>query len=202
MLVAILLVLRASIPRTQPELSRYGVGILVVPKKLCPGCNTEKPANIKYFIRSPKYEDNLKPLCIVCSREVDLAKNRIAQRLRRKSNKDADHRSVNLRKLFDPKRHFLNMVRGRARSQKIPFNLTYETMPEIPEVCPVFGFPLKLDVTQSKLQPDSATIDRIEPSKGYTQGNVEFISWRANFLKRDGTLEEFEKLVAHMRKSM
>lgn len=54
-----------------------GVGILVVPKKLCPGCNTEKSANIKYFIRSPRYEDNLKPLCIVCSREVDLVSDEV-----------------------------------------------------------------------------------------------------------------------------
>jgi hypothetical protein len=38
------------------------------------------------------------------------------------------------------------------------------------------------------------------PSLGYVRGNVEVISWRANSLKRDGTLDEMEKLVMWMRK--
>jgi len=41
---------------------------------------------------------------------------------------------------------------------------------------------------------------RTRATKGYEPGNIEFISWRANYLKRNGTLEELEQLVAHMRK--
>lgn len=173
----------------------------MVPNKLCPGCNTEKPANIKYFIRSPRYEDNLKPLCIVCTKREESAKNRPRMKLYHLKNKDAQALKANLSKLFDPKRYFLNMARSRAIALSLDFNLTYETMPEIPITCPVFGFPLEMGVSKGSLQPNSVTLDRIKPTLGYTQSNVQFISWRANELKRNGTLEEFEQLVVHMRKS-
>jgi len=173
----------------------------VVPKKLCPGCNTEKPANIRYFIRSPRYEDNLKPLCIVCAKGVESAKNRPRMKAYHLKNKGAHVLKVNISKLFDPKRYFLNLVRNRAKAVNLDFNLTYETMPEVPTICPVFGFPLEMGVSKGRPQPNSVTLDRIKPAKGYVQGNVQFISWRANELKRNGTLEEFEQLVAHMRKS-
>ena len=172
----------------------------MVPKKLCPGCNTEKPANIKYFIRSPRYEDNLKPLCIECIKRETSAKNRPRMKAYREANKEELKQKGELSKLFDPKRYFLNTARNRAKAFGLAFNLTYETMPEIPDRCPVFGFPLKLGVSRGRLYPNSVTLDRIEPDKGYTQGNVQFLSWRANELKRNGTLEEFEQLVAFWRK--
>jgi len=171
----------------------------VVPKKLCPGCETEKPANIKYFIRSPRYEDNLKPLCIECTKQEESAKNRPRHKAYYAANKEEYQRKSDLSKLFNPKQYFLNIARSRAKALGLAFNLTYETMPEIPDRCPVFGFPLELGVTRGRIQPNSVTLDRIEPAKGYTQGNVQFLSWRANELKRNGTLEEFEQLVAFWR---
>lgn len=62
----------------------------------------------------------------------------------------------------------------------------------------MFGFPLEL--TLSGHSPRAPSLDRIDTTKGYEPGNIEFISWRANYLKRNGTLEEFELIVAHMRK--
>jgi hypothetical protein len=45
-------------------------------------------------------------------------------------------------------------------------------------------------------------IDRIDTSKGYLKDNIKVISWRANRLKSDGTLEELEKIVNYMRKEL
>lgn len=45
----------------------------------------------------------------------------------------------------------------------------------------------------------AASIDRFDNSKGYTVDNCWWISDRANRLKRDGTLYEFQLLVRAMR---
>lgn len=71
-------------------------------------------------------------------------------------------------------------------------------MGEIPEVCPVLGIPLKINVG-SGLHPDSVSVDRIDPTKGYIKGNVRLISARANHLKSNATTEELEKILADAR---
>lgn len=40
-----------------------------------------------------------------------------------------------------------------------------------------------------------ATLDKIDPSKGYTVGNVQIISSRANTIKNDASLEELKTIV-------
>lgn len=164
----------------------------MVPKKLCPGCETEKPANIKYFIRSPRYDDNLKPLCIECTKLEESAKNRPRMK-QYHATKGRERNQAN------PKPYFYRAAKWSAKKRGIPFSITLDDMPEIPTHCPVFGFPLELTLTGNS--PRAPSLDRIDTTKGYEPGNIEFISWRANYLKRNGTLEEFEMLVAHMRKS-
>lgn len=42
---------------------------------------------------------------------------------------------------------------------------------------------------------NAPSIDRFDNNKGYEKGNVAVISWRANNLKRDATLDELQKVV-------
>ncbi len=42
------------------------------------------------------------------------------------------------------------------------------------------------------------TLDRIIPSRGYVRGNIAVISFRANFLKRDATLDELRKIIRYI----
>jgi hypothetical protein len=67
----------------------------------------------------------------------------------------------------------------------------------IPTHCPVLGIALKHN-TARRLD-NSPSIDRIDSSKGYTKDNVRVISWRANKLKNNGTLEELEAVVRYMK---
>ena len=44
----------------------------------------------------------------------------------------------------------------------------------------------------------SPSLDRIDNTKGYIKGNVKVISWRANAIKKDATLEELKALVNYL----
>lgn len=65
--------------------------------------------------------------------------------------------------------------------------------------CPVFGTVFPVGPHGRGLVPESPSLDRLDPNKGYVVGNVALISHRANSMKRDATLAELEKLVAWMR---
>lgn len=71
---------------------------------------------------------------------------------------------------------------------------------EFPTVCPVLG--IELDYWTSSRQDNSISFDRIDNSKGYVSGNVIIMSWRANRIKNDGTVEEHKKIYEFMKKHL
>ena len=72
---------------------------------------------------------------------------------------------------------------------------------KIPSHCPVLGIELRprlgLGVPNCRELTHSPSIDRIDNNKGYTPDNICVISTRANHLKSNGTIEEFEKIVSY-----
>lgn len=66
----------------------------------------------------------------------------------------------------------------------------------IPLVCPVLGIPLR--VNHSVTGPNSPSVDRINPSGGYTKGNVTIISLKANTIKSNATIAEVRQVLAYM----
>jgi len=96
-------------------------------------------------------------------------------------------------------------AKQRAADQGVPFTIAHEDI-VIPESCPVLGIRLEHATaeTQSRkgmggFHDASPTLDKIIPELGYVPGNIAVISWRANRLKGDGTLEEIEAVAAWMR---
>ena len=63
--------------------------------------------------------------------------------------------------------------------------------------CPVLGVELMFGGTGS-IKDNSASIDRFDTTKGYVQGNVWIISYKANRMKSDATVEELEKVYDYM----
>lgn len=70
------------------------------------------------------------------------------------------------------------------------FNLTVEDI-VIPKTCPVLGITLEMNSVRSDTSP---TLDRIDNDKGYEKDNVIVVSWRANRLKADATVDEMKML--------
>lgn len=99
-----------------------------------------------------------------------------------------------------------------------PSNITIHDLPIIPEFCPVFPW-IKLNIGRiltfrrtayrhhsspkmhfSKGNGGVISLDRIIPELGYSAGNVEWVSVRANICKRDATPEELVALGEHGKK--
>ena len=93
------------------------------------------------------------------------------------------------------RRHLLAIAKCRANKLGREFELTLEDI-VVPEVCPLLGIKLEWGVGKGRHRLDATpSVDRILPDKGYTKENVWIISWRANMLKNNATLEELKRLV-------
>lgn len=88
------------------------------------------------------------------------------------------------------------VAKARARAQGLPFNLEPEDI-VFPDTCPILGIPLFF--TDGGRTDNTPSLDKLKPELGYVKGNVCVISWRANRLKCDGSLEEFENIVKYLK---
>jgi hypothetical protein len=86
-------------------------------------------------------------------------------------------------------------AKKRAEKKGWIFNITIEDI-KIPKVCPLLGLTLDCGARGK----NSPSLDRKDSAKGYTKDNVWVISWRANDLKRDATLNEMSTLLKNWRK--
>lgn len=97
-------------------------------------------------------------------------------------------------------KHTLSQAKRRALKDGRDFDITIEDLLPLPEVCPVLGIQINYSGTQSKgFVDNSPSIDRIDSSKGYIKGNVQIISWRANRVKSDASVEELEAVIKYMK---
>lgn len=93
----------------------------------------------------------------------------------------------------------LRSAKQRAKTKGLEFNIDVTDI-ELPEVCPLLGIPLFSSYREEgKTIDHSFSIDRINPNKGYIKGNVWVISYKANRIKNDASLEELELLVKNLK---
>lgn len=151
-------------------------------KGWCGKCQSIK--EIKDFnIRS----NGTKRSCRECERDYN-----------RKNYPKNKERTKNWYKINPEKRLFLS-AKQRAETSKLDFNIELSDI-IIPEFCPVLG--IKLDkYRENNNKNNSPSLDKIDPSKGYIKGNICVISWRANWLKNNGSKEEFEAIFNYINKS-
>ncbi len=111
------------------------------------------------------------------------------------NNKDKVKAVVsNWRKNAPWEKRQLLQIRQRSRQNGIEFDITIEDLLAIKvDVCPALGLTLNYSNTGKRL-PETATVDRVDCSKGYTKSNIMILSWRANNLKRDASPDELKRL--------
>jgi hypothetical protein len=93
-------------------------------------------------------------------------------------------------------------ARKRAADRGLKFTITHDDI-HIPEFCPILGIRLehaKADQQSRKgeggFHDSSPTLDRLIPELGYTKENCWVISWRANRIKGDASIDELRQLVS------
>lgn len=94
---------------------------------------------------------------------------------------------------------WLYNISVRARKKGIPFQLALNDL-HIPTHCPILDIPLVRH--GPGLFDDMPSIDRVIPELGYVPNNVNIISWKANRLKNNATLEEVKKILKYMQKNL
>jgi hypothetical protein len=112
-----------------------------------------------------------------------------------KENKERIIELKKERELENPQKLMFIRVKTRAKRRGIPFNLELSDI-VIPDKCPIFNIPFVF----GKKSPHNASLDRIDPSKGYVKGNVIVISYRANSIKNDATPDELRQVADYVDK--
>jgi hypothetical protein len=85
----------------------------------------------------------------------------------------------------------LNAAKTRANKLGLEFNLELSDI-VIPETCPIMNTLFIRGTHQA------ASLDRVDPMKGYIKGNVQVISRIANTIKNCGTAEQHRKIADYM----
>lgn len=145
---------------------------------------------IKEYNRLSKQRSRLKPE--IQEKEKQYRLNNKIQESKRSKKHQQEH----------PDMVMLRQAKYRAKKKGLEFNLTLDDILPIPEYCPILGVKLErafgkdLNIFTNITSP---SLDRIGNTKGYTKDNVCVISMRANYMKRDMSFEEIEKLYFWMK---
>ncbi|QGH74861.1 hypothetical protein MAL1_00115 [Bacteriophage DSS3_MAL1] len=134
--------------------------------KTCPACGVEKLGKA-FGYRMHDGRVYLKSWCMECAADL------------------------NQKRREDPAVRLYEGAKARAKKYGIEFTISKKDV-KVPEVCPVFGVPLL--IAGGTRTDNSPTLDRIDPTCGYTPSNVHVISWRANRLKSNMSAAELEAL--------
>jgi len=97
----------------------------------------------------------------------------------------------------DWRSEMLYSARERAKDRGLDFSITLDDI-VIPERCPVLGMLLRHGLKDGR--NNSPSLDRLDPKKGYTRSNVRVISYRANTIKTNASLDELERVAAWLRR--
>lgn len=128
-------------------------------------------------------------------RRRSLAKASAKEWRKRNPEKVAAQRARHIKR--HPKYTLWKGARDRARKNYLNFTIV-EADITIPRFCPWLG--IKLARPAGPRKDDSPSLDRIDNVQGYTLGNIEVISWRANRLKGDANLQEIIRMGRRARR--
>lgn len=148
-------------------------GILV--KRECCTCKNMLPLN--KFNKNPSHGDGYNNVCRDCAKS--------------KWKETVDDKRV---------MYLLQRLKSKSKQIGVPFNLDPGDI-TVPDTCPVLGIPLRFGKQGDEpgWRDNSPSVDRIIPSVGYVKGNVIVISYRANRIKNDATIEELDKVATFFK---
>jgi hypothetical protein len=106
-------------------------------------------------------------------------------------------------KIKNPERYIHSRAKRRAKNKNFKFNIEISDI-NIPNMCPILDIPIFKVRTQGKKAgptSNSASLDRIDNTKGYIKGNIQVVSHQANTMKGNATPEELIKFAKWILKT-
>jgi hypothetical protein len=101
--------------------------------------------------------------------------------------------------VYEKMKRMLQGAEKRSLIRQCDFNLDLEYMVTLyVEICPILGIDICWNNCGSVVH-GSPSLDRVDNQKGYVKGNVQVISHRANTLKKDYLLVEWEIMSKYMQ---
>lgn len=184
----------------------------------CPLCKEKKPRTVRFWDKPyPKCKPRNPGVCKACRME------------RVRKWKDVNNKAMliknrrwyyevyrpKMRKIIDEKRrtephkylaeNICHGIRQRARRQSLSIDpevnehLVEQLIKQQPN-CQCCGVAYDIDSKREGIAlRTSPSIDRFDPSQGYTLDNIELICFHCNNLKRHGSLRDFERIVRWMK---
>lgn len=145
--------------------------------------------NKKNYIKNREHYKLKRKEWYSANRENDLARKKEYY----KSNKlEISIKGKKYRDSLPQEQKILKTIRQSAKKRGLEFNLDVSDI-VIPEYCPVLG--IKLVPNIGKPSFNSPSVDRIDNNKGYIKGNIHIISYKANAIKYNASIEELKKVV-------
>lgn len=164
--------------------------------KTCRTCGETLP--LSSFAKNRAAKDGLQYVCRQCDKAYQSARRARNPEENRKYSREYQTKR---REGFEYRlQMLLNASKQRARLKGREHTLTLEDIKELYPTdgkCPVFG--IVLEFGDAGFRENSPSLDRIDSKGGYTKGNVQVVSWKANRLKSYATVEELETLVTYLR---
>lgn len=162
-------------------------------EKQCPKCKQIFP--VEMFHKNKSKRSGLSSYCKNCDKErrrnwyADTGKQWVK-----------DYAKAN--PVLIKTKNLIGDARRRAKKKNLPCDIDLDYVrlivgenAEFASHCPVFKVPLEWSCQRANGNnplPNSPSLDRIDPSKGYVKGNVWIISHRANTIKSNASHEELK----------
>lgn len=149
----------------------------------CIKCEEEKEES--EFLRNKKIRKKCKK-CLYCE-EFENRKNKM------NGTESGD--------LFYVRKVLLKSAKIRSKVKSLDFNLTLDDLVNVKnKVCPISGQSIiyKCGVDNKR----SASLDRIDPNKGYISGNISIISHEGNTLKNRNNLSSTIRIMKYIAKNL
>jgi hypothetical protein len=160
--------------------------------KQCTSCLSTK--ELDQFKTDNRLTSKRGSVCIECNKTKALryySERCLSSDFKRKhANNEISRRNRNKAKAL------WSFAKRRAKLKGIEFSITPEDI-IVPNLCPIFGIELNFG---TKIEWESSpSLDRINPNLGYIKDNIKVISWKANRLKTNASVEELEKIIKYMK---
>ena len=115
----------------------------------------------------------------------------------REKHREWEREYCRQRRRDNPEYYLWKSAKRRAKTKGLDFDIEVSDI-IIPQLCPLLNIPIIHKVGHNCRNPNAPSLDRIKNHLGYVKGNILVVSWRANFLKSDATIDELRLLLTNL----